>query len=197
MPGMIISNTWTSLIYLMLLLVALGGYFLLELRRRPGRTLQQAAIWGLIFLGTLAAVGLWSDIRRQVGVPQQAVMENGRIEVPQAPNGHYYLTAQVNGKPVRFVVDTGASQIVLTRKAAERAGIKTANLAYIGQASTANGIVATAPIRLRSFELGPIHDSDLRAVVNRGQMDISLLGMTYLTRFAKVEFSRGILILER
>lgn len=197
MPELIISNTWTSLIYLMLLLVALGGYFLLELRRRPGRTLQQAAIWGLIFLGTLAAVGLWSDIRRQVGVPQQVVMENGRIEVAQAPNGHYYLTAQVNGKPVRFVVDTGASQIVLTRKAAERAGIKTANLAYIGQASTANGIVATAPIRLRSFDLGPIHDSDLRAVVNRGQMDISLLGMTYLTRFAKVEFSRGTLILER
>jgi aspartyl protease family protein len=193
----IISENWGRLIYLGLLLVAVGGYFLLEVRRRPSRTLQQAAIWGLIFLGTLAAVGLWSDIQRQVVLPDQAVMSDGRIEVNQAPDGHYYLTAEVNGTPTRFVVDTGASQIVLTQRAAERAGIDTDGLAYIGQASTANGIVATAPIRIDSFDLGPIHDQKLRAVVNRGQMDTSLLGMTYLTRFAKVEFSRGKLILER
>jgi aspartyl protease family protein len=193
----IISENWGRLIYLGLLLVAVGGYFLLEVRRRPSRTLQQAAIWGLIFLGTLAAVGLWSDIQRQVVLPDQAVMSDGKIEVNQAPDGHYYLTAEVNGTPTRFVVDTGASQIVLTQRAAERAGIDTNGLAYIGQASTANGIVATAPIRIDSFDLGPIHDQKLRAVVNRGQMDTSLLGMTYLTRFAKVEFSRGKLILER
>ncbi|KFE36988.1 retropepsin-like aspartic protease family protein [Thioclava atlantica] len=193
----IISENWGRLVYLGLLLIAVGGYFLLEIRRRPGRTLQQAAIWGLIFLGTLAAVGLWSDIQRQVTIPEQAVVSNGRIEVPQAPDGHYYLTADVNGTPTRFVVDTGASQVVLTQQAAERAGIATQGLAYIGQARTANGIVATAPVRIRSFDLGPIHDSGLRAVVNRGAMDTSLLGMTYLTRFAKVEFSRGMLILER
>jgi len=193
----IISENWGRLIYLGLLLVAVGGYFLLEVRRRPSRTLQQAAIWGLIFLGALAAAGLWSDIQRQVVLPDQAVMSDGRIEVNQAPDGHYYLTAEVNGTPTRFVVDTGASQIVLTQRAAERAGIDTNGLAYIGQASTANGIVATAPIRIDSFDLGPIHDQKLRAVVNRGQMDTSLLGMTYLTRFAKVEFSRGKLILER
>ncbi|MBN2740569.1 MAG: TIGR02281 family clan AA aspartic protease [Rhodobacteraceae bacterium] len=191
------SENWGRLIYLGLLLVAVGGYFLLEVRRRPSRTLQQAAIWGLIFLGALAAAGLWSDIQRQVVLPDQAVMSDGRIEVNQAPDGHYYLTAEVNGTPTRFVVDTGASQIVLTQRAAERAGIDTNGLAYIGQASTANGIVATAPIRIDSFDLGPIHDQKLRAVVNRGQMDTSLLGMTYLTRFAKVEFSRGKLILER
>jgi len=193
----IISENWGRLVYLGLLLVAVGGYFFLEVRRRPSRTLQQAAIWGLIFLGTLAAAGLWSDIQRQVVLPDQAVMSDGKIEVNQAPDGHYYLTALVNGTPTRFVVDTGASQIVLTQRAADRAGIDTNGLAYIGQASTANGIVATAPIRIDSFDLGPIHDQKLRAVVNRGQMDTSLLGMTYLTRFAKVEFSRGKLILER
>jgi aspartyl protease family protein len=193
----IITENWGRLVYLGLLFIAVGGYFALEIRRRPGRTLQQAAIWGLIFLGTLAAVGLWSDIQRQVVIPEQAVMTDGKIEVNQAPDGHYYLTAGVNGMPIRFVVDTGASQIVLTQKDAARAGIDTNGLAYIGQASTANGVVATAPIRIDSFDLGPIHDQNLRAVVNRGQMDTSLLGMTYLTRFAKVEFSRGKLILQR
>ena len=185
------------LIYLGLLLVAVGGYFLLEIRRRPGRTLQQAAIWGLIFLGTLAAVGLWGDIRRQAVLPRQAVMRDGKIEVSQAPDGHYYLVAQVNGTPTRFVVDTGASQIVLNRRDAERAGIDTASLAYIGQANTANGVVATAPVRLESFELGPIADRDLRAVVNGGEMEGSLLGMSYLTRFARLEFANGTMVLER
>ena len=193
----IFSEYGGRLLYLGLLLVAVGGYVVLELFRRPGKTLQHAAVWGLIFMGVLAGAGLWSDIQRQVTVPDQAVMRDGRIVVDQAPDGHYYLTAQVNGTPVRFVVDTGASQIVLTQRAAQRAGIDTEGLAYIGQASTANGIVATAPIRIKSFDLGPIHDQNLRAVVNRGEMGTSLLGMTYLTKFAKVEFSRGQLVLER
>ena len=49
--------------YLLLLLTALGGYFLLENRYRLGRVLQQAALWGLIFVGAIAAAGLWTDIR--------------------------------------------------------------------------------------------------------------------------------------
>lgn len=190
------SETTARVIYLCLLLVAVGGYFMLEFRRRPGRTLQQAAIWGLIFLGALASVGLWSDIRSNVA-PRQSVLADGRIEVPLAPDGHYYLTAEVNGVPVHFVVDTGATDIVLTGRDATRAGIDIRALAYVGRANTANGTVRIAPVRLDSMTLGPISDTGLRAVVNDGQMDTSLMGMAYLTRFAKVEFSRDRLVLER
>lgn len=190
------ETDFPRLIYLALLLAAIGGYFLIELRRRPGRTLQQAAVWGLIFVGAIAAAGLWPDLRRDL-MPRQSVLEGGRIEVPMAPDGHYYLTAEVNGTAVRFVVDTGASDIVLTRRDAERAGLDTAALAFTGQARTANGTVATAPVRLATMQLGPIRDSNLRAVVNRGQMDDSLLGMAYLSRFERVEFRRDRLVLER
>ncbi|MDF2139994.1 TIGR02281 family clan AA aspartic protease [Paenirhodobacter sp. CAU 1674] len=191
-----LAENAARLIYLALLLVAVGGYFVIEFRRRPGRTLQQAMLWGLIFLGTLAAVGLWSDIRREVA-PTQAVLSAGRIEAPLAPDGHYYLKAEVNGVPVRFVVDTGATDIVLTQRDATRAGIDTAGLAYLGEARTANGIVRIAPVRIDSFALGPIQDENLRAVVNGSDMDTSLMGMTYLTRFARVEFSRDRMVLER
>ncbi|MBD3788250.1 MAG: TIGR02281 family clan AA aspartic protease [Sphingomonadales bacterium] len=190
------TENLARLVYLTLLLVAVGGYFLIQIRRRPGETVRQAALWGLIFLGTIAAAGLWDDIKGQV-MPRQAVLGDGRIEAPLAPDGHYYLTAAINGVPVRFVVDTGATDIVLTRRDAVRAGVDTGDLAFTGQARTANGTIATAPVRIASIELGPIHDSNVRAVVNDSQMDTSLLGMTYLTRFARVELTRDRLILER
>lgn len=190
------TENLARLVYLALLLVAVGGYFLIQIRRRPGETVRQAALWGLIFLGTIAAAGLWDDVKDRV-MPRQAVLGDGRIEAPLAADGHYYLTAAVNGVPVRFVVDTGATDIVLTRRDAARAGIDVAGLSYIGQARTANGTIATAPVRITSMELGPIHDSNVRAVVNDSDMDTSLMGMTYLTRFARVELSRDRMVLER
>ncbi|HEY0214114.1 MAG TPA: TIGR02281 family clan AA aspartic protease [Paenirhodobacter sp.] len=185
-----------QLIFYVLLLMAFGGYFFVSLRNNFSKTLQQVSVWALLFLGLIGAYGLKDDIRQSM-FPAQSVLSDGRIEVPMGPDGHYYLTAQVNGTPVRFVVDTGASQIVLTRRDAERVGIDTNALAYVGQANTANGTVATAPVRLETVDIGPIHDRDLRAVVNGGQMDGSLMGMTYLTRFARVEFDRDRMILER
>lgn len=190
------SDISLNLVYLALLLAVLAGYFLTAFRRHPARSLQQLMVWALIVLGLVAVFGMWDDIRKSF-VPQQSVMTDGRIEAPLGPDGHYYLTAEVNGVPVRFVVDTGASDIVLTRRDAERAGIDTAGLAFIGSANTANGTVATAPVRIETMDLGPIHDRNLRAVVNRADMDSSLMGMSYLTRFAKVEFDRDRLVLTR
>lgn len=185
-----------NLVYLLLLLVAVSGYLIAALRARPGRTLQQISVWGLIFLGLIAAFGLRDDIKSSL-LPAQSVLPDGRIEAPLSPDGHYYLTAKLNGTPVRFVVDTGATEIVLTRRDAERAGIDVSGLAFTSRAQTANGPVATAPIRLGAIELGPIHDTNLRAVVNDGAMDTSLMGMAYLTRFARVEFNGDRMILER
>lgn len=190
------SDISPNLVYLALLLAVLAGYFLTAFRRHPARSLQQLMVWALIVLGLVAVFGMWDDIRKSF-VPQQSVMTDGRIEAPLGADGHYYLTAEVNGVPVRFVVDTGASDIVLTRRDAERAGIDTAGLAFIGSANTANGTVATAPVRIETMDLGPIHDRNLRAVVNRADMDSSLMGMSYLTRFAKVEFDRDRLVLTR
>jgi len=117
--------------------------------------------------------------------------------VPRATDGHYYLSAQVNGKTVNFVVDTGATQIVLTRSDARKIGLETDDLAFVGRAYTANGEVQTAPVNLDSFEIGPIRDEGIRAVVNAGDLDQSLLGMDYLQRFSRVEIADGKLILTR
>ncbi|KCV83802.1 aspartyl protease-like protein [Actibacterium atlanticum] len=185
------------MIYLLMLLVAVGGYFIVANRHRAGQMLQQAAVWGLIFLGVIAGVGLWGDIRH-TAVPRQSVFaDDGRIELPRAPDGHFYLTAEVNGKPVQFVVDTGAGQIVLTQDDAARVGLPPEDLNFFGEARTANGVVKTASVRLDEISVGGISDTGVRAWVNGGEMDQSLMGMGYLQRFERVEFTRDTMILTR
>jgi aspartyl protease family protein len=162
-----------------------------------GKTLQQAVAWSLIFLGVVAAVGLWDDIRNTVRPRLGTVTAAGQIEVPRANDGHYYLTLKINGIPVAFLVDTGASEVVLTLRDARRAGVQIEKLGYTGRAMTANGEVRTAPIWLKRVEFGPVSDSNVRAWVNQGDMEQSLLGMSYLQRFQKIEITGGKLVLTR
>ncbi|SIQ41227.1 aspartyl protease family protein [Paracoccus thiocyanatus] len=190
------AEEFTRAAYLVLLLVAVGGFLVVELRARPGQTLRQAAAWGLIFLGAVALAGLWDDIRGAIS-PQARVIEGGRIEVPVGNDGHYHLTAQVNGTPVRFVIDTGASSIALGPADAARIGIDPQALAYAGQARTANGVVETATVLLDSVVIGEIRDSRVPALVLRADLGQSLMGMSYLSRFARVSIEGNRLILER
>ncbi len=185
------------LIYLLLLGAALVWWFVLHNRASRSRMLQQAMAWALIFLGVIAAIGLWDDIRRTVRDGTVAVATANRIEVPRARDGHYYLTLLVNGVPVNFMVDTGASQIVLTEEDARRIGIDTEELAYVGRAMTANGEVRTAPVRLETVEIGPVRDRNLRAWVNGGELDQSLLGMSWLRRWERIEITGRTLVLSR
>lgn len=182
--------------YLVLLLVAVGGFLLFELRARPGKTLRLAAAWAMIFLGVIALAGLWGDIRQAVA-PQARMLEGGRIEVPMGGDGHFHLTARVNGQPVRFVIDTGATTIALAEDDARRAGIDPDSLAFVGQARTANGMVQTATVMLDSLTIGEIAERDVPAVVLRSDLDLSLMGMSYLSRFARVSIEGHRLILER
>lgn len=182
--------------YLVLLLVAVGGFLLFELRARPGKTLRLAAAWAMIFLGVIALAGLWGDIRQTVA-PQARMLEGGRIEVPMGGDGHFHLTARVNGQPVRFVIDTGATTIALAEDDARRAGIDPDSLAFVGQARTANGMVQTATVMLDSLTIGEIAEYDVPAVVLRSDLDLSLMGMSYLSRFARVSIEGNRLILER
>jgi aspartyl protease family protein len=183
--------------YLVLLGVAVAGWFIAENRNSLGKTMRMALAWGLIFLGVVAGFGLWTDVRTDI-IPRQSVVADGaRVEVPRAFDGHYYLTLRLDGTPVDFVVDTGASDIVLSREDAARIGLDPQALAYTGVAMTANGQVRTARARLGEILLGGIADQDVMVSVTDGEMPGSLLGMAYLQRFSRIEIADGTLVLER
>lgn len=185
------------LTYLVLLGAALLMWFITQNRQSLGKTMQQAAAWVFIFIGVIAVIGLWDDIRSTVSTTPQLTVTDHRIEVPRSFDGHYYLPMLVNGQAVTFLVDTGASQIVLSAKDAERVGIDPDQLNYIGRAATANGIVRTAPVRLDSLALGPITDRNVSASITEGDLGQSLLGMAYLHKFPNIQFTDGQLILSR
>jgi len=191
------SDDTASLIYLVLLACAVGGWFIVQNRDGVAKMLQQAMIWGFLFLGVIAAYGLWNDVQRQTMNNQMLQLGNGQIAVPRQADGHYYLSLAINGENIRFVVDTGATNMVLTRDDARRAGLEVETLNFIGTANTANGTVRTAPVRLNTVRLGDITDTDVYASVNGGAMDGSLLGMGYLEKWGRIEISGGELRLTR
>jgi aspartyl protease family protein len=189
------GETIARVAYLALILVALGGWAIVEFRSRMGFALRAAAAWGLIFVAVIAGYGLWHDV--QSDLTQSAVIrDDGRIEIPRAPDGHFYMTLDINGTPIRFMADTGATSMVLSRDDAAKLGIDPAGLDFTGEASTANGVVRTAQVRLPEVAFGPHLDRDFRAWVNEAPMDGSLLGMDYLQKF-RVQLDGSKMILQR
>ncbi|WP_293574166.1 TIGR02281 family clan AA aspartic protease [Phaeobacter sp.] len=191
------GDDYAQLIYLAILLVAIGAWVFVQNRQGIGKTVQQLAIWSFIFLGAIAAFGLWEDIRSTLRPQQTVLLNEGRVDVPRSADGHYYLTVEVNDVPVQFLVDTGATSVVLNEADARRVGIKPENLAFVGRARTANGEVRTARTRVSAMSLGGITDRNLSVSVNQGQMDQSLLGMDYLQLWSSIEIRNGAMVLTR
>jgi aspartyl protease family protein len=191
------ADDTANLLYLSLLGSVLIFWFLVQNRRSLGKVMQHAAIWALIFLGAIAVVGLWDDIRQTVAPRQAVFAEQGRIEIPLSSDGHYYATLNINGQPVRFMIDTGATGTVLSRDDATRVGISPDDMAFFSTAITANGTVRTAPVVLANVDFGPFSDQGVNAYVNDSEMRDSLLGMSYLNRFDRLEISNGRMVLER
>lgn len=174
--------------YLGLLLAALAGWVFVEYRQRLGLALRTAAAWAMIIIGLAAGYGLWDDIRGD-SVPRQFASESStkgasEMTLRRAADGHFYAALQIDGTEVFFMVDTGATNMVLSRRDAERLGLAPEGLRYMGEASTANGVVRTARVTLGTIEFGPFRDSGFAAYVNQGPMEGSLLGMDYLRRFS-------------
>lgn len=191
------SDMIGQMAYLALLLVAVAGYFISENRFSLGQTLRHALIWIFIFVGALAVVGLWQNVKNDISPRQTYMSETGQITLPRAYDGHFYAQLMLNGKPVDFVIDTGASNVVLTKKDAERAGIDLSALRFFGRAMTANGQTRTAPARIARVEIEDIMDFNLEVWVNEGEMSQSLLGNTYLQRFTKIEIGQKEMVLTR
>ena len=182
-----------QLVFYGVLLLVIGGAMIFELAGRGGQVLRQLMLWAVIFAGVSVAADWWIT----GNAPRQQVLEGGRIEIPVGRDGHFHLTAQVNGEPVRFMVDTGASSIALGPADARRVGLDPDGLAYVGTAMTANGRVQTAPVTIDEIAIGDILDRNVRAWVIGADLDGSLLGMSYLRTFARVSFEGDLLILER
>lgn len=176
------------------LLLALVGSAVLARPQNWGANAKMAAIWLVIILLVVGAATYWEDIANSKFaanlVPGHAIEnEDGSVSFMKADDGHFHVDAIVNGKNIEFLLDTGASSISLTKSDAEKIGIDNNNLVYNKIYNTANGQVRGASVRLDSLEVGDILLRSVPASINDGEMDGSLLGMSFLNemRSYKVE----------
>jgi aspartyl protease family protein len=119
----------------------------------------------------------------------------GSISFEAWPDGQFRIDAVVNGTPVIFLVDTGATDVVLTLRDAKRLGYDPRDLDFSESYTTANGGVMGAPIVLPEIAIGPIRMHDVAAAVNGAPMPHSLLGVTFLDRLESFEVNDGALTL--
>jgi len=192
------------LVYLVLLLVLVSSSILAGRRLRLRGVAKAAALWALIVavvaIGTAYRVELGAIGERVLGefLPHRGtVLGEGEVRFPAGADGHFRIEALVDGTRVRFLIDTGASGIVLSPADARRLGFDPDTLQFTGFAETANGTVRTAAVRLGAIEIGPIRLHDLPASVNQAAMRGSLLGMRFLERLRSFEVRDGVLILRR
>lgn len=108
----------------------------------------------------------------------------GASELERAPDGHFYAEARVNGASIRFMVDTGASVVMLTPADAQRAGI--AVPAERALAAGVGGTVAVAPVMIDRLAIGALEARSIQAAV-ADQLPVSLLGQNFLAQFDSVE----------
>jgi aspartyl protease family protein len=165
------------------------------LRGPIGQHLKHVALWsgiiavlalGYAYRAELAEVPRRLQLAFNVGTPVQ--VGERTLVVPQGEDGAYVVDGFVNGQRVRFVVDTGATETVLSPDDARRVGVPVDALTYGYEAETANGKGYSAAYDATSLAVGPIRLEGFRVMVNKAPMSGSLLGMSFLHRLDAFEF---------
>jgi aspartyl protease family protein len=136
---------------------------------------------------------------RKMGLPGPAAApEPSSLILLADPHGHFAVEPTINGSRIRMMVDTGASSIALSQRDARSIGINPLPSDYAAGLSTANGVVRVAPVLLREVAIGEMVVRDVAAVVvPEDKLQVSLLGMSFLSKLSSFEMSGGRLVLKR
>ncbi|MEM0990285.1 MAG: TIGR02281 family clan AA aspartic protease [Pseudomonadota bacterium] len=180
--------------------VAAAGRLLLTSGPGLGRSvaLLSAAAAGIVLAHTnrVELSQLYDRVRGNL-IPSVALTTaQGEAELRRAWDGHYRAEAEVNGVPIRLMIDTGASMVLLPYESVAQIGIDPNTLEFNQPVTTANGRSTVAPIVISSIKIGPIVVFDVpAAVAHPGRLKFGLLGMSFLDQISETSFQGDRLIL--
>ena len=130
--------------------------------------------------------------------PRPASAAPQTLVVPSDRHGHFQVDASVDGRHIGFVIDTGASLVILRESDAAKVGIRPTPRDYTATVSTANGTIRAAHARLNRVEVGDIAVYDVAALVLPDQaLGQNLLGVSFLSRLRRYEYANGRMVLEQ
>lgn len=176
-----------SLVYGLLLLVLVGSA--LVSRTLPiGQTLKMAMGWIGIFALIFLLVSfrpemkmIWQRVTGELGFDSEPVIFGSSLTLRKSEDGHFWVTADVNGRPVRFLVDSGATVTAMSAQAARDAGVEPGGLGIETVIETANGIVEAERATISDLQVGTLRVRDHDVVISAALGDNNLLGMNFLS----------------
>lgn len=145
-----------------------------------------------------------SAARDDVGTPRKArsaapahAASGREVQIRAGNHGHYVARAEINGRPIDVLIDTGATIVALAYEDARRAGVVVRDSDYTQRVSTANGYARVAPVMLDRVSIGDITVRNVPAAVSEpGNLTTTLLGMSFLGRLQRVDMRSGTLVLQ-
>lgn len=121
-----------------------------------------------------------------------ALADSARLKL--SSNGHFVTKAEINGRNITVMVDTGASAVALSHEDARKAGFRPDDLEFDVPVSTANGVVKAAGVMIERIEVGGVNVEKVKGMVMpKGAMEGTLLGMSFLSRLDSFEVKDGVL----
>ena len=203
-PGSVTSGEdWAWIVRDVGLVAVVSTGILTAGRFRWAEKARHAAIWvgvvALLFLGVAyrgELEGVAQRVRSEFAPAYPVATGAHELVVTQDDGGGFFVMGQINGQPVRFLIDTGASDTVLSPADARRLGVDLAALHFDHVAETANGPGYSAPFTAASLAVGPIKFADVPMAINQSPMSNSLLGMTFLRRLDSFEVRGSKLVLK-
>ncbi len=184
--------------------------------------LREAVSWGVVAVIGVAALSHFESLKtgaeQMFGLPTPTDVADARntsrtaqaskaqapkqinlgsvVEIAAESSGHFNTEADVNGRPIEVMIDTGATMVALSYEDAERAGIYLSNADFTRAVSTANGVARVAPVTLDRVSVGDITVRNVpAAVAEPGRLKTSLLGMSFLSRLSRFDMRSGLLTL--
>jgi aspartyl protease family protein len=177
-----------NLIYLLIILIAVVSAF--SIRRVPvGKTLKMVLAWVLIFAAGFAIFALREDFkalgsRLWAAVTGSNVQEtqNGELRIAMAEDGHFWVDAELNGRPVRFLIDSGATVTTVGPGTAEQAGVQASGGRTL--VDTANGIAQVDRGSADLLKVGPIERRNFSLFIAREDAT-NVIGMNFLSTLSR------------
>jgi aspartyl protease family protein len=193
------------------LLVFIGSSLVASYRGRAGEAVRDMLTWAVVALALVVGysyrdriVAMGHQVLGELMPPGSVLRADAKVEGERSAkfrrrsDGTYVVQAEGNGVPLRMLVDTGASWVVLTAEDGRRLGFNLDDLRYTVPVQTANGIIYAASVRLRTLTVGKISINNVEALVaKRGPLRENLLGLSFLNRLSGFDFSNGYLTLRK
>lgn len=189
------SGDIAQLVKLLVILLVIGAAVLGRGALTP--KVGALVVWVAVGLLLVVGYGYRGTFERVLFPGRDSAGTAGVARFEANMNGDFVIQATVDSVPVTFVVDTGASDVVISRSDAVRLGFDPETMDYTRRYQTANGIVGGAPVTLGEIVVGGVRMKDVRASVTDGGLGQSLLGMSFLGRLDSFHVRDGTLTLTR